>query len=148
MKGFIGGLLVTALLSGTASAQTEIHRCPQEDGTIAFQETPCAEVVEVEEPDPASEEPDPASEEPDPVDEYENPFDEPISVIVESAPEPVLPPPASNDRAECEKMARDSIDAIDLEMRQTSYTKEEGQAYLAELRTLTQQLRACKTLTE
>ena len=37
-----------------------------------------------------------------------------------------------------------SIDAIDLDMRQTAYSKEQGQEYLAELLSLTQRLRACK----
>ena len=52
----------------------------------------------------------------------------------------------SQNRAECEKTTRDAIDAIDLRMRQSPYTQEEGRAYLEELRVLTQQLRACKQL--
>jgi len=43
-------------------------------------------------------------------------------------------------------MTRDAIDAIDLEMRETTYTKEQGEEYLAELLVLTQQLRGCKQL--
>jgi hypothetical protein len=57
-----------------------------------------------------------------------------------------VPGPVSQDRAECEKTTRDAIDAIDLEMRETAYTKEQGEEYLAELLVLTQQLRACKQL--
>ncbi len=45
-----------------------------------------------------------------------------------------------------EKTTRDAIDAIDLEMRGNAYTKEQGEEYLAELLTLTRQLRACKQL--
>jgi hypothetical protein len=52
----------------------------------------------------------------------------------------------SQDRAECEKMTRDAIDAIDLEMRENPYTKEQGEEYRAELLALTQQLRARKQL--
>jgi hypothetical protein len=43
-------------------------------------------------------------------------------------------------------MTRDAIDAIDLEMRQTTYTREQGREYLAALLELTEQLRACKQL--
>jgi len=60
--------------------------------------------------------------------------------------EETLPEPVSPDRAECQKTTRDAIDAIDLELRENAYTKEEGQAYLADLLELTQQLRACKQL--
>ena len=60
--------------------------------------------------------------------------------------EPKLPEPVSQDRAECEKMTRDAIDAIDLEMRENPYTKEHGEEYRAELLALTQQLRARKQL--
>lgn len=72
------------------------------------------------------------------------PSDEPAGLPTPS--EPDLPEPASQDRAECEKTTRDAIDAIDLEMRQAPYTKEQGEEYLAELLVLTQQLRACKQL--
>jgi hypothetical protein len=50
----------------------------------------------------------------------------------------------TEDRAECEKTARDAIDAIDLEMRGSAYSKEQGEEYLAELLVLTQQIRTCK----
>lgn len=119
-------LFAILLLVYNAFAETEIFRCEQPDGTIAFQEMPCPEPEEkVVEPEPAIEKP------------------EPVSQIPVEAP---LPRPASEDRSACEKAARDAIDAIDLEMRSRSYTKEEGQAYLAELRVLTRQLRACKQL--
>ena len=74
---------------------------------------------------------------------FVNPFDEPA--VAEEPPPPAAPPPLSTNRVECEKTARDAIDAIDLRMRQ-GYTKEEGQAYMAELLELTRALRACKTL--
>ncbi len=135
---FVSILLL--FVSTSATAETEIFRCPLDDGTIAFQEMPCAEPVE------RSPEPEPAPA-PAPVDDefdFVNPFDNPEAF--EPEPEPALPQPVSQDRAECQKLTRDAIDAIDLEMRSNPYTKEEGQAYLAELRTLTQQLRSCKRL--
>ena len=57
--------------------------------------------------------------------DFVNPFDEPASPPTPS--EPKLPEPVSQDRAECEKTTRDAIDAIDLEMRETPYTKEQGE---------------------
>ncbi len=134
---------VALMLAGTSlSADTEIYRCPLDDGTFAFQEKPCPE------PPPAAdvhshEEPEAPAATGDALD-FVNPFDEP-----EEQPrsdEVALPEPISRDRDECEKTTRDAIDAIDLEMRQSAYSKEQGQAYLAELRVLTQQLRACKQL--
>jgi len=128
--------LVALLLAATsASADTEIYRCTLNDGTMGFQEIPCAEPAD----ETAEDEAQPIAE-PD----FVNPFDEP-EALPEQA-EPSLPARASQDRSECEKTTRDAIDVIDLEMRSTSYTQEEGQAYMAELRTLTQQLRACKLL--
>ena len=76
--------------------------------------------------------------------DFVNPFDEPGSPTAPS--EPSLPAPVSQDRADCEKKTRDAIDVIDLEMRETAYTKEQGEEYLAELLTLTRQLRACKQM--
>jgi hypothetical protein len=140
--------IVVLVLAGTgATADTEIHSCVQDDGTIAFQQKPCSEPAvnaddssEVGESQSAGETP--AAD--DDVFDFVNPFDEPASPPTPS--EPKLPEPISQDRAECEKTTRNAIDAIDLEMRETSYTKEQGEEYLAELLALTQQLRACKQL--
>jgi len=118
------------MLVGTSiTANTEIHRCLLEDGTIAFQETPC---------------PEPAINADDGVFDFANPYDEPASPSTPMEPAP--PERASKDRTECEKTTRDAIDAIDREMRANAYSKEQGQEYLAELLELTQQLRACKQL--
>lgn len=134
------------LVCGYAKADTEIHRCLLDDGTFAFQELPCAEPTEVSDESADASEgfaPDAANDNDDePV--FVNPFDEPQEPITET--EFALPASISKDRAECEKTTRDAIDAIDLQMRQNPYTKKEGQAYLSELRLLTQQLRACKQL--
>ena len=141
--------IVVLILAGTgATANTEIHSCLLDDGTIAYQEMPCSEPAvnaddngEVGESRNAGETP--AAD--DDVFDFVNPFDEPAS-RPPTPSEPKLPEPVSQDRAECEKTTRDAIDAIDLEMRETSYTKEQGEDYLAELLALTQQLRACKQL--
>jgi len=127
------------MLAGTgATADTEIHRCLLEDGTIAFQETPCPEpAVDV---DDGSESDTPAADN----DDFINPFDEPANPPTPA--EPTLPEPLTQDRAECEKTTRDAIDAIDLEMRTSTYTKEQGLEYRTELLALTKQLRTCKQL--
>ena len=123
------------------STEVEIHRCTQEDGTVAFQETPCpepADVDSVDTPDNAE-----AQVSSDDFFDFVNPYDQPEAQPQPSKPE--LPETLSRDRADCEKTTRDAIDAIDLEMRQ-GYSKEEGQDYLTELLALTHQLRACKQL--
>ncbi|HNP62957.1 MAG TPA: hypothetical protein PKH39_03425 [Woeseiaceae bacterium] len=139
---------VAFLLVGmNAVADTQIHRCPLDDGTFAFQEVPCAEPVEesgdgtqVTEKSVPGEAADENAKDFD----FVNPFDEPPDPPASA--ESLLPESISKDRVECEKTTRDAIDAIDLEMRQNPYTKEQGQAYLSKLRVLTQQLRACKQL--
>ena len=140
--------IVILMLAGTGTtADTEIHRCLLDDGTIAFQEMPCSERAADANDGSESDESRSAGETPaadDDVFDFVNPFDEPATLPAPS--EPKLPEPVSRDRAECEKMTRGAIDAIDLEMRETPYTKEQGEEYLAELLALTQQLRACKQL--
>jgi hypothetical protein len=140
-------VFVLMLAAASAAADIEIHRCLLEDGTIAFQEMPCPEQApEADDGSESGESPgageDPAAD--DDAFDFVNPFDEPASPA--AADEPTRPEPVSQDRAECEKTTRDAIDAIDLEMRETAYTQEQGQEYLAELLTLTQQLRRCKQL--
>jgi len=140
-------ILVLMLAAASAAADTEIHRCLQEDGTIAFQEMPCSERAIDANGGSESGYSRGAEEEPpadDDAFEFVNPFDEPASPPATA--ETTGPELLSQDRAECEKTTRDAIDAIDLEMRETAYTKEQGQEYLAELLALTQQLRACKQL--
>jgi hypothetical protein len=139
--------VVLILAGASATADTEIHSCLQDDGTIAFQQKPCPEPAAGAEDASDAGESRSAGETPavdDDVFDFVNPFDEPASPATPSEPE--LPEPVSQDRADCEKSTRDAIDAIDLEMRQTPYTKEQGEEYLAELLVLTQQLRACKQL--
>ncbi|MEO1246435.1 MAG: hypothetical protein AAFX56_12205 [Pseudomonadota bacterium] len=141
MQGSVLALLLMLASAGIA-AEPEIHRCTQPDGTIAFQGTPCPEPKETVATAGQQEtelEPDRAND----FFAFESPFDEP-----EEPPAPATnasQAPVSQDRAECEKITRDAIDAIDLEMRK-GYTREEGEDYLTELLELTEQLRTCKTL--
>ncbi len=136
--------IVVVLACAPVSADPEIHRCPQDDGTIGFQETPCAEAdADAAAVDDEAEAPMAAS---DDFFDFVNPYDQEESLeeqpVEDAAP---LPLPVSENRAECEKLTRDAIDAIDLDMRR-GYSVEEGERYKAELMTLTRQLRACKQL--
>lgn len=134
------------LVSASAVAQTEIYRCVQEDGTVSFQETPCPEPASEAGADEQASTPAPVEDPAVPADDpFASPFDETDEPVVETRPaEPRLPLP-SEDRTECEKLTRDAIDAIDLEL-QKGYSEEERQAYADELLRLTRQLRACKAL--
>ena len=150
------GLLMLSLLAGSAAGEPEIHRCPQDDGTVAFQQTPCR----------------PAAAEPTGTTDADGPNgdgaarDRPLPASAgaasqrprpesmrESAPprqptppaETEQPVPMSVDRAECEKSARDAIDAIDAELKASGNT-ENDRARLDELLELTRQLRLCRRL--
>ncbi len=144
----MGFAMMVLMLAGTSvAADTEIHRCLLEDGTMAFQEMSCPEPAQNADDgskvdEIRSDNGSPATD--DDVFEFVNPFDEPNSSPTPSGP--ALPVPMSQNRAECENTTRDAIDAIDLEMRQSAYTKEQGQEYLRDLLALTRQLRACKQL--
>jgi len=137
------GTILCALLSISAAAETEIHRCVQADGTVAFQETPCPDP----ETAPAAVDPgidvEPDTSSADDVFGFTNPYDE--------TPDGPLPPetgtraPVSQSRADCEQETRDAIDAIDLELRRDS-GDEQRERYLERLLELTEQLRACKPL--
>ena len=138
-------LLVFAATS--VMADTEIHRCALADGTVAFQETPCAgPAAGADDPGDAgmnrSENETPTVE--DDAFDFVNPFDEPAGTP--TATEPPLPERLSKDRAACEKTTRGAIDAIDLKLQETGDHPEQDRQHLAELLELTRQLRACKAL--
>lgn len=144
----IGKTLATMTLVLTAAgnaADTDIHRCELEDGTVAFQEMPCPEpTVRADDGSKATESHDESSNPAAGDDVFVNPFDEPADP--EPPVDPPLPEALTADRTECEKTTRDAIDEIDLEMRGNAYTKEQGEEYLEDLLALTRQLRACKQL--
>ena len=136
-----------------AVAQTEIFRCQQPDGTVAFQGQPCEEAPSTKPRDAATEDDSPVepvaetSVEPEATassdDVFASPFDEPAAA---PAPQPANAAKSpSEDRARCEKRTRDAIDAIDLEIRRESSADQRDQ-YLPRLRELTAELRACKLL--
>ncbi len=130
-------MVILMFASTGETEETKIHRCLLADGTVAFQDTPCPDVTAETNEEGKKQRAPVAGED---ISAFVNPFDEPAIPPADSVS--ALPEPTSQDRATCEKSARDAIDAIDLEMQENTYTRE----YLAELLVLTQQLRACKQL--
>lgn len=146
-------LLMLALLAGFATgttAEPEIYRCTQDDGTVAFQQMPC-QPAPVAQPETRK-----ANES-----QYEEQMQtrpEPGSARLPSSTTDTAPPEqtevepdqrkpvaVSGNRADCEKSARDAIDAIDAEL-QASGNPENDRARLDELLKLTRRLRLCKEL--
>ena len=119
-------MLTTLLLVFSSLAQADIHRCTDAEGSIIFQQTPCAE------PEPEQEE----TEEQAPTAEIEANAEE---VASRTEPSEQKPP---EQVAQCKKKFRDAIDVIDAEMRER-YTPEQADDYKQRLRVLTEQLRAC-----
>lgn len=124
-------LIVASLwLQGTATAQTEIHKCTDADGGIVYSQLPCAPQKTVK---PEKTEPDEKAE---------------TAVPVSAKPElPATEDPQENaelaaNRAVCKKHYRDAIDAIDAEIRR-EYTPEKDEQYKQRLLALTRKLRQC-----
>ena len=121
-------LPVVSLLFLAPAAHADIYKCEDEQGNVAYLQTPC----------PAVEDDDPLAAEAE-QDEY----------VPESTPQPQSSEtqvPSSRQPGEkledCKKRYRDQIDVIDEEMR-TDFSTEQGESYKEELLALTQQLRAC-----
>jgi len=120
-------------LSPLAIAQGVIHKCVDEDGNIAYQDSPCPE------PKVAAAPADSASQE----------LESTVDGTQDAEPEDVVSyePVASNRSADeveaCKEPHRDSIDVIEAEMLR-GYSAEQGETFKQELRTLTQAMRACE----
>jgi len=139
-------LVLTAPLASTgALADTEIYRCVLEDGTMSFQESPCSEpALDTEAGNGQDSDDREAAVAGEGTFDFVNPFDEPEPSQLPS--EPVQHELASKDRSQCENTTRNAIDAIDLEIRESTDANQARHAHLAELLELTRQLRACKQL--
>jgi hypothetical protein len=114
--------LLFLLSALSANADTEIHKCVDADGSIAYQQTPCpvekqkAEVVE-----PA----------------------EQLEEVEEEVPQaPVASNQSHEEVEECKDPLRDAIDEVEAEMLR-GFSPEQGEAFKVKLRTLTQEMRAC-----
>lgn len=113
------------LAAFAANADSEIYKCVDADGNIAYQQTPCpvvkeeAEVVEIVE------------------------VAEVTEVAEEEAPQALVANDQSHEEIEtCKDPLRAAIDEIEAEMLR-GFSPEEGEAFKVELRTLTQEMRAC-----
>ena len=118
---------LSLLATQAATADVEIHKCVDADGNIAYQQTPCPvakiEPQEAEQTVEAGE----VGEDVVPVDAV--------------ATQPVASR-ADEDIEACKQPLRDAIDDIEAEMLR-GFSPEEGEQFKTELRTLTQQMRAC-----
>ena len=121
---------VACWLSGTATAQTEIHKCTDADGGIVYSQLPCApekpagnDTAEQEEPTQALE-PDTFT--------YE----------LRATESEVQEPKSAEEVAACKKRYRDAIDVIDAEIGR-DYSNDQADNYKLRLLELTRQLRQC-----
>ena len=113
--------LILLLAALSANADSDIYKCVDADGSVAYQQTPCPVV----------------KEEADGLEAVE---------IVEVAEEVLQTPAASNLTEEeveaCKDPLRDAIDEIEAEMLR-GFSPVEGEEFKAKLRALTEEMRAC-----
>lgn len=116
-------LLIGLFLFGAPAVHADIYKCVDEDGNIAYQQTPCpvesatSETLELDEADDAG----------------EARMPERKNVVSRS----------SNEIAVCKGPLRDAIDAIEAEML-NGYSPEQGEEFKTRLRGLTDEMRACE----
>ena len=121
--------LLFLLSALSANADTEIHKCVDADGNIAYQQTPCpVEKVTVTETEKA--EVVELSEQAEELEEEE---------VVQA---PVTSNQSHEEIEECKDPLRDAIDEVEAEMLR-GFSPEQGEEFKVKLRTLTQDMRAC-----
>jgi len=125
-----GLIIVSLCLLNTASAQTQIHKCKDADGGVAYSQLPCAPQKSVEsektEPDAKAESATPVS------------VEQELSITEIPQEEPEL----ETNRSACQKRYRDAIDAIDAEIGR-EYLPDKAEQYQQRLLLLTRNLRQC-----
>jgi hypothetical protein len=124
------------VLAPVVFAQGVIHKCVDEHGNLAFQDSPCPEPDAVPVPETAD---DPAVMDESPAVEPAQDVD-PQDVVLYEAVESNR---SANAVEACKEPHRDAIDAIEAEMLR-GYSADEGETFKQELRTLTQAMRACE----
>ena len=120
----IAVFLLFLFVTSSANADTEIYKCVDADGNVAFQQTPCP-VVKEEEPE--------VVEPPEQLEELEEQEELPAAAANNQTPEEV---------EVCKDPLRDAIDEIEAEMLR-GFSPEQGAEFKVKLRTLTQDMRAC-----
>ncbi len=123
-------IIVSSCLLDSASAQTQIHKCTDADGGIAYSQLPCAPPKAVE---PEKIEPDARAESTTPATEIKEPSTNEI---------PKEEPELEIDISACKKRYRDAIDAIDAEIGR-EYSPDKAEHYKQRLLLLTRKLRQC-----
>jgi len=125
-----GLIIISFCLLNTASAQTQIHKCTDADGSVAYSQLPCAAQKSVEsektEPDAEAESATPVSTE------------QALSITEIPQEEAEL----ETSRSACKKRYRDAIDAIDAEIGR-EYSPDKAEQYKQRLLLLTRELRQC-----
>ena len=112
-----GLIIFSFCLLNIAIAQTQIHKCTDADGGIAYSQLPCAPQKTIE---PEKTEPDAKAE----------------SAIPKEEPE------LETNGSACKKRYRDAIDAIDAEIGR-EYSPDKAEQYKRRLLQLTRKLREC-----
>ena len=119
----LAGLTVVSLcLLNTARAQTQIHKCTDADGNVAYSQLPCV-----------SQEPEAEAKSTPPV-TVEADFS--IAEIPQEEPE------RETNTSACKKRYRDAIDIIDAEIGH-EYSADKAEQYKQQLLILTRKLRQC-----
>ena len=129
----LGLIVVSISLLNAANAQTQIHKCTDADGNVAYSQLPCVSAEPVE---PEKAEPEPQTEAPAPEPALQE------VLIPDVADEPPESSESKQSKAACKKHYRDAIDAIDAEIGQ-DYSPDKAEQYKKRLLTLTRELRRC-----
>lgn len=122
-------LLLALLFVGSWAAGTDIYKCTDEEGNVAYLQTPCPEDKKPDIEAPVAAEIDDVADD------------------SEAAEETAASPPIAGGRPfeeveACKQPHRDEVDAIFVALG-GAYTPEQGEEFKKRLRTLTQQMRAC-----
>ncbi len=125
-----GLIIVSFCLLNTASAQTQIHKCTDADGGVAYSQLPCAPQKSVE------------SEKTEPDAKAESSTPEYAKQELSITEPPQEEHESEINRSACKKRYRDAIDAIDAEIRR-EYSPDKAEQYKQRLLLLTRKLRQC-----
>ena len=117
-------------LAGTASAQTQIHKCTDADGGVVYSQLPCVSQESME------------SQKTEPETKVEREPPDLAARELSTTEVPQEEPELETDRSACKKRYRDAIDAIDAEINR-EYTPENAEQYKQRLLVLTRELRQC-----
>jgi len=115
------------MLAIAAPASAEIFKCQDEEGNVAYLDTPCPEAKR---------------QDAEPVKQADAAADERVDEAAADDAMPAAEMKSLEEIEACKEPLRDSIDAIEGEMLR-GYTAEEGEAFKQRLRVLTQKMRAC-----